>query len=140
MSEARRKTLRKYGIAALVAGLMAWAVFAIRTDEVGAFLAQDRLTQFRILCDAFTVPGMLLILSGLLVFVSNEGGLDGLSYLGHYMKNMFIPGKRSSTKKYYDYVEAKREKKKSGFGFLFVVGGVCLVIGFVFLGLFYAVL
>lgn len=139
MSEARRKMLRKYGIAGAVCALMVWGVISIRTSELGAFSQLTPLLRYRVLCDAFTVPGMLLILSGLMMFVSNEGALDGLMYVGHYLKNMFIPGSRDKTKKYFDYVEAKREKRVKGYGFLFVVGGVCMLIALAFLGLFYTV-
>ena len=137
MSEARRKLWIRYGITIGICALMIWGVISIRTSELGAYSQLSKLLRYRVLCDAFTVPGMLLILSGLMVFVSNEGALDGLSYLGHYLKNMLIPGSRSKTKKYFDYVEAKREKRVKGFGFLFVVGGACMLIALVFLGLFY---
>ena len=139
MSEARRKLLTKYAITIGICCLMIWGVISIRTSELGEFSRLSVLLRYQVLCDAFTVPGMLLILSGLLMFVANEGALDGLGYLGHYLKNMFIPGSRSKTKKYFDYVEAKREKRVKGFGFLFVVGGVCMLIALVFLGLFYTV-
>jgi hypothetical protein len=137
VSEVRRKLLTKYGITIGICGLMIWSVISIRTSELGAFSQLSTLLRYRVLCDAFTVPGMLLIMSGLLMFVANEGALDGLSYLGHYLKNMFIPGSRNKTKRYFDYVEGKREKRVKGFGFLFVVGGVCMLIALVFLGLFY---
>lgn len=139
MKASRRNALIKYGIATLVCALMVWGVIAIRTSEMGAFSLLPLVSRYLILCDAFTVPGMLLILSGALVAISNEGALDGLSYLGHYLKNMFIPGKRDSTKKYYDYVQGKRGRNIHGFGFLFVVGGICMVIAAIFYGLFYTV-
>ena len=139
MSEARRKLLIRYGITIGVSALMVWSVISIRTSELGSFSQLSTMLRYQVLCDAFTVPGMLLILSGLLMFVANEGAMDGLGYLGHYLKNMFLPGSRNKTKKYFDYVEAKREKRVKGFGFLFVVGGVLMLIALVFLGLFYSV-
>lgn len=136
MKRPERKTVIKYGIAIAVAALLGWMYLAIQKSEYGAFANRTPIDQLRLLCDVFTVPGLLLVLSGLLVMVSNEGAMNGIKYLGHYMYHMFVPGKRGSTKRYADFIEEQSGKRVTGYGFLFVVGGVCFAIALVFYGLY----
>ncbi len=93
---------------------------------------------WRIWCDAFTVPGMLIFLTGVLVWLSGEGVFLGLGYAVSYMVRMLIPGMGHKHERYADYIERKTEKGKAkGYAFLFVVGGVMLLAAAVFLVLFY---
>ncbi len=131
-----RNTLIKYGSTIALGALFAWVYLANQEVAYGPFDQQSVADQLRQLCDAFCIPGLLFLLSGLLMVIANEGALDGLSYLGHYMYHMFVPGKRSGTQRYGDYVAKKRSKRTTGFGFLFVVGGVSLAIGLVFYALY----
>lgn len=128
----QRKTVIKYGITITVAAFLGWMYLAIQKSEYGAFLDRAPIDQLRLLCDTFTIPGLMLMLSGLLVMVTNEGSLNGVKYLGHYMYHMFVPGKRDSTKRYADFVEEQSGKRVTGFGFLFVVGAACLAIALIF--------
>lgn len=137
MSKSRKTTLLKYGISIAVCVLLAALYLYGQASELGELSEQSLQEQYRLLCNAFTIPGMLLILSGLLVAVTNEGSLDGVGYLGHYLVNVLLPGRRRNIKKYYDYITEKRKKRVSGYSFLFVVGGICMLIAVVFLGLFY---
>lgn len=95
--------------------------------------------QYRIWCDAFTIPGLLLVLAGCLVWISNKGALDGISYAVRGLFRVFIPGAglRQNMESYYDYLKRKEEKRIKGYGFLFAVGGVCLAAAAVFMILFY---
>ncbi len=136
----QRKTVIKYAVTCGVALVLGGAEMALQLSQAGSFFSQTTAEQMRFLCDAFTVPGMLIVLSGLMMLIAREGALDGLSYLGHYLYHLFIPGKRGTTQGYSDYVSAKQEKRKEQagtYGFLFVVGGACLAISLIFLGLFY---
>lgn len=128
----QRSTLVKYGVAAGIGILMMCGYLSSQKAEYGSLLNRDNLDQLRLICDAFCIPGIMLLLSGCLVAVTNEGALDGLKYLGHYMVHMLIPGKRDSTKRYLEYVEESRAKRVTGYHFLFHVGGVFLLIGIVF--------
>ena len=132
----KRNTIIKYAITAGISALFAWIYLANHEVEYGPLAQQSRLDQYRLICDAFTIPGVLLVLSGFLVSIANEGALDGLSYLGHYMYHMFVPGKRSETMRYGDYVEAKKSKRISGFGFLIKSGAVCMAFALVFYALY----
>lgn len=128
----QRKTVVKYGVTIGIGALLAWGYLASQASEYGSLWSQTTLDQLRLLCDAFMVPGLLLILSGLMVTVTNEGSLDGVTYLGHYLYHMFVPGKRASTQRYADSVETKRGKRIHGYGFLYFVGIGFLAVGAVF--------
>lgn len=132
MSERLKGNLLKYGISALVCGGLVWFYVAQRN-----FAAQELMEKYRILCDAFTVPGLLLLMFGLLLVISNEGAFDGIGYALSVAWKALIPGGRTKMEKYFDYVERRRSKKVKGIGFLFVVGGVCMAAALVFMVLFY---
>ena len=141
MSKTPKSQLRKYSISIVVAALLGWTYLA--QYELST-LSQTAL--YKALCDAFTIPGMLFILSGLLMAVANKGALDGIGYLLSYAGKMFVPlarlfgyNKEAREENYGDSVERQREKRVKGYGFLFVVGGVCMAVSCVFLVLFYSV-
>ena len=132
MSERSKTNLLKYGISAAVCAAMVWFYISVRD-----FSAQALVDKYRILCDAFTVPGLLAILAGVLLAVTNQGALDGIGYACSTAFKALIPGGRLKMEKYYDYVQRKNEKRVKGYGFLFIVGGACMLIAVVFMILFY---
>ena len=77
---------------------------------------------FRILSDSFFVSGVLLTGAGLLLFVSNNGMFDMLSY---GITTFFVARKKNvkerKYKDYYEYKQAKSEKKRSC-AYLLIVG------------------
>ena len=132
MSKQNKTRLIKYLCASLVS--LAMAIFYISVRHIGL---ETRMEQYRIICDAFTVPGVVLVMFGMLMWISGTGALDGISYALHGLKSL-IPGLGAEKlERYGDYVERKRGKRPTGYGFLFVVGGVCLAIALVFMFLFY---
>ena len=134
MSRELRNGLLKYGFAALVGGLMAG--FTITSHGYGE--AAGTAERLRILSDAFTIPGVVLIMFGFLVLVANGGFFNGLSYIGSYAVKLLIPGMSKDMEKYGDYVERKRAGgKRIKTGFLFIVGGVILLAAVVFTILYY---
>ncbi len=134
MSDRLKVNLVKYGCCAIFVAVAAGLYIAPR-DFVGSALVD----QFLILCDAFTIPGILLLMVGFLVWVSNEGALDGVTYAVRFAVFSLIPGRRlERDEKYSEYVERRRGKKVRGYGFLFVSGAVTLAISLVFMALFYA--
>ena len=133
MSNAAKTRILKYGICAVFTVVLAWLYIALRDFE-GAVLVE----KYRMLCDAFTVPGVLLLCVGGLVWASNLGALDGLSYVVSVAVKALIPGKRKEIEKYGDYVLRKREKPPVGCGFLLISGAVVMAIAMVFLALFYS--
>ena len=134
MSNRVKANLLKYGISSAFAGLLVYIYCSSRN----VFL-QPAVERWRILCDAFTIPGLTLIMVGFLVMIANEGFFDMFSYAASKAVGMFLPGRGFSDKdeKYYDYLQRKRENRVHGFGFLFVVGGVCLALALLFMMLFY---
>jgi hypothetical protein len=96
---------------------------------------QDR---YRLLCDALTIPGLLMILSGALLWASNEGAFLGVSYVMRIVVSAFIPGKHKVVhEKYGDYMERKGQKKVHGYAFLFWSGLMTMTIALVFFVLYY---
>ena len=131
-----RGTILKYGITAAVGALMAYGNMTLD----GFWQATETAARYRILCDAFTVPGLILVLSAVLVFVSNEGIFHGITYALTYALRMLIPGAAHKGERYGDYVERKREKGPiKRYGFLAIVGGAYLVLALIFLALYYSV-
>ncbi len=126
--------LIKYTSSAAIVALLAWTYVSLREFE-GVSLME----QYRILCDAFTIPGLLLILVGAMIWISTQGALDGIAYCVRFAIFSLIPGKRiDRDEKYGDYVERRRGKRASGYGFLFISGLVTMVIAGVFMVLFYS--
>ena len=120
------KTALKYVITILL-GL---AIGLLVLLDQNFFAQTNPILIYGILADAFTIPGILLTGIGLLVFVSNEGVFDGLTYavksfIGMFRKNMPRYGS------FYDYREAKNRSKFS-FGFLVICGLVFLLVAMVF--------
>ncbi len=95
------------------------------------------LEKYLLLCDACTLPGVLMILCGALIALSNGGALNGIGYIGHYLINTLIPAHRDRIMKYADYVQEKNGKRLHGYGFLFIVGAVFMAAAVVFLLLFH---
>ena len=134
MSEKVRKNLLKYGITAGVCLAIAVLFCALRDFE-----QTSQAVRYRTLCDAFTVPGLLCICVGALLWVSNDGFFYGVGYCLDVARKSLIPGGRKKMVRYYDYVQSRNQKKVTGYGFLFVCGGVCMAVAITFLILFYRV-
>ena len=133
-----KKNLIKYSITTLIGGSMTAAVLSLH----GFSAAQTAAERYRILCDAFTIPGVVLMMCAVLVLIANEGTFYGLSYSVRWMFKALIPFGRNMEKHetYYEYVERKREAGKiRGFGFIFITGAVFFAVSLVFLVLFYQV-
>lgn len=123
----------KYGSCAVFDALMVVFYLSLRDLENA-----ELVDKFLYLADAFTIPGMLLILLGAMVWVSNQGALDGIAYCVRLAIYSLIPGKRvERDEKYGDYVERKRGKRVKGYGFLFFSGIATMLIAFVFMAQFY---
>ena len=125
-----KQILLKYGITTAVAGGMTVFLLWLRDYSEAVTLA-DR---YRLLADAFTIPGVLLVMVAALVWISSDGFFDGLAYAFSRVGSMFIPFHRQSAKHmtYYDYKMSKKDKRPHGYGFLFYVGLVFVAIALVF--------
>ncbi len=120
------KNVKKYGITIAV-GLLAVLVVAW---AMGLFRMSHPVWVLHILCDAFFAVGAVFLGLGLLVYVSNEGTFDMAVY---GVKSLFGAFRKDSVKQYdtyYDYREARAERKVS-FGFLLVCSGLFLAVALV---------
>ena len=128
----------KYAITAGCCLLVA-AVYFFAKIPMSSLAEASAMEVSRVLCDAFFLPGVLTLMSGLLMWVASEGALDGIGYLGSFLVKTLIPGKRTETERYGDYVQRKRENRKKGYGFLCVVGLAYVVLAALVLVWFYSV-
>ena len=100
------KTITKYLIT-IGTGLAA----ALYVAFIRCIFSETNPSQiFAILSDSFTVPGVLLTGIGGLMFVSNEGGFDALSYGITSFIDLFRKEKKNKYKTFYDYKEEKASK------------------------------
>ena len=132
-----KKNLIKYGISVSLALLMAYAFVALRVDFEHP--EKTELMQwYLVLCDAFTVPGLLYLMFGCFMSLSNQGAMDGLGYVTANAIKMLIPGGATKMERYKEYLERRRANRVKGYGFLYVVGAGCMAIAGVFMALFYS--
>lgn len=123
--------IRKYALA-LLFGIGTAALYLHQQD----FPAADTAERLRILCDGFTVPGVLLTMAGALIWLQNAGALLGVRYGLHRLTRALLPFLRPERRESYgDFTAAKRRRIK-GYGFLFAVGGGMLGASLVFLALY----
>ncbi len=92
----------------------------------------------RVLCDAFTLPGLLFLLLGLLVWLVGKGSLDGVGYLLKYTFRALIPGVAAKEPpSYHDYTS--RDRKKISSVKWLPVGLADLLLAFLLLAIYGAV-
>lgn len=122
----------KYLIPILVCVCVVFLILVVRDSFVKS--GQDLIKD---LCDAFSVPGLIMICFGLLVFATNGGTFDMLAFGVIKLFDLF---KRDLTKvkyrTFYDYRHAQQEKKRS-FWYLIIIGAAFLLVGIVFLIIYY---
>ena len=124
-----RKTLLRYGITLAAASVMLLIVLWI--NDYGN--ATDISEKYRILADAFTVPGVILVMLTALVRLSAEGAFDGLGYVVRHGMHMLIPKKGYNHETYYDYKKSKDGKKPHGYSCMFFVGAAFVLVAVVFI-------
>ena len=131
-----KKTLTKYVVTVAVAAGMVLLTLNLH----GFSELTGRKEQILLLANAFTIPGVILVMLGFLVMVANGGFFNGVAYAVTYAVRLLIPGPNKGGERYGDYVERKRAAGKvKGYGFLFITGVVFVLIAVVFTVLFYTV-
>lgn len=91
---------------------------------------------FKILVDAFFVPGVIILGFGLLVVATNGGTFDMLAYGAIMFASLFQKGTKRKYKTFYDYHEAQKDRKYS-FAYLLIVGGILIAISLILLIFWY---
>ncbi len=128
-----KKAAVKYGLSILLGMGMVWVV----QNNYGYNSGMEPVQRYLVLCNAFTIPGTILLMVGILVFISGTGALDGITYALRWLRLTLLPfGKQP---RYDEYVKARRERKKVSGGFLMISGALFLAVAIVFLVLFYSV-
>ena len=122
------KTLKKYLITLGIETVLVFCVFFLQN----LFSETDPAVIFRILCDAFTGVGFVTFGYGLLVFTSNEGAFDGLTYAVGSFINIFRKYNKRKYETYYDF-KSRRAEKKMSFGYIVLSGLLFMAIGLIML-------
>ncbi len=122
------------------------AFFVMIAMTVGVLLIREHFTaditaeiKYLNLADAFSIPAVVMIMAGLLVWVTSQGGFDMISYGILRAKDSLIPGSRHSGEQFYDYKMRKEKKRIKGYSFMFISGGIYLIPAIIFNILYYNV-
>ncbi len=97
----------------------------------GYWQATEAVDRARILCDGFSIPGALLILTAGVLFVSGQGVFNGVLFGLKRAKEIVLPFLPSQYVPYREFVKKRSEKKVTGYGCLFFVGLAFLIVGIV---------
>lgn len=88
---------------------------------------------YKDLCDAFSVPGIIMVCFGLLLIATNGGTFDILAYgmirfFGLFQKDVTKVKYRT----FYEYRKAQQEKRRP-FVYVLIIGGAFLLVGVAFM-------
>ena len=128
-----KSILIRYGVCAVIATALLFLILQMN----GFWSLTEPQDKLRVLCDAFSLPGALLMLVCGLIFAANAGAFNGLMYgfkVGFEILLPFLPHKHV---KYQDYLEKRKEKKVKGYSFIFFTGLVFFAVGIVLLVIFH---
>lgn len=115
----------------------AYLVFSYASSrDIGSLELVDR---YHVLCDAFFLPGLIMVFLGLLMVMNNLGALDTMAYGFSYVMHMLAPGAFDKMDSYLDFIEKRRANRSGGYGFLLVVGGIMIAVSVVFLVMYCSV-
>ena len=128
------KTVYRYLITVCV-GLFIVLLIAVLKN---GFTETDVVVAMQIWCDAFFVSGVFLTCGGLIVVASNGGVFDMLGYAVSLLWYTFKSSKvERKYKTFYDYREARKDRKRS-VSYVLIVGLALIVVSVVFLILYEA--
>ncbi len=125
---------RKIFIIGLVVSLLICTLICLIIFLVEYYSNKDFL--YKCLTDAFSLSGLILILSYFLVFCSFQGSFDMITYaIQVAFYTTFYKNLRETkvAKNYAEYKELKREKERPNISYMAIVGGVFLIIGLLLL-------
>ena len=128
MNEKLLSYLKKYLTAFAVMGAVTMFVTYMR----GLSDAPNAAEKYRILADSFTIPSVVILMVGVLIWVAGEGTFDMLSYGLNRGINSIIPLRQQTDENFYDYKMRKNKKRIKGYSFLFISGGIYFVPALVF--------
>lgn len=130
------KSFLKKAVPYVVSAVVGMVVFTIIVCTKKIWNYDDKQV-LRILSDAFFVPGVILAGVGLLIFASNGGAFDMLSYAFIRFFDLFRRDVRNKKyKDFYEYREAKKDKKR-GMAFMLIVGVIFIALAGIMLIAYY---
>lgn len=123
-----RSTVIKYAVTAFFGGI----ITAVTLMAHGFSEAASAVERYTILANGFTIPGVILLMIGVLMLISKDGFFDMVTFgLGRLGKAL-IPFSKKTDESFYDYKVRKSEQRLTGFSCVFVVGAVFLALGILF--------
>lgn len=130
-----KSTAIKYSVTTAIGLLFALAIMGFK----GVFTQSDARAVMQILCDSFFVSGVCLACVGLIIVASNGGAFDMLAYAVIMIFDALRRDiKKRKYKDFYEYRQAKKEKKRN-IGFILIVGIVLIAVSMCFLIAYYNV-
>ena len=130
-----KKKLLQYGICGLIGAVI--AVLVMNTEGLSLFWGVHWETALVILCDAFFIPGILLVLFACLLWIANTGFFDSLGYAIRTAAHLLIPFRKVERKSFYDYKEERAEKRGKTPAFIGIVGAFYLLLSLIPLAILY---
>ena len=128
MDEKIISLIKKYVGAFAIMGAVTGIILVLREHSAAENLAE----KYYNLADAFTIPSVIMLMVGALVWVSSQGTFDMLGYGFKKAKDAFIPSPKYTHEKFYDYKMRLDKKRAKGYGFMFISGGIYLIPAIVF--------
>ena len=130
-----KDTLIKYVITTALGGVISVIALMAR----GFFELESIAERYRALADAFTIPGVVLLMVGIILLISKDGFFDIVTYGLGRLGRALIPFSKKTDEQFYDYKVRKAEARasSSGYGFVFIVGAVFMAVGILFTVLFF---
>ncbi len=128
MNEKIISLIKKYVGAFMLLGAATGIILLLRNHSA----AEDIAVRYINLSDAFTIPSVIMIMVGLLIWISTTGSFDMLTYGFSKAKNAFIPSPTYKHEQFYDYKVRKDGKRIKGYSFLFIAGGIYFIPAVVF--------
>ena len=122
-----KKTPWKRFAAAAGAGA---GLFLLLMATRGGFTAADPAELWMIICDALFVPGVLLVMLGLLLLVADGGVFDMLKFGVQKALSVVMTRKKreSLPATFYDYKEMRDARPRAPVTHLLAVGGVFILL------------
>ena len=128
MNEKIIALIKKYVSAFFILGAATGIILLLRNFSP----ADDAAVRYLNLADAFTIPAVIMLMIGLLIWISTTGNFDMLTYAFSRAKEAFIPSPGYKHEQFYDYKVRKDAKRIKGYSFLFVAGGIYMIPAIVF--------
>ena len=102
------------------------------------FAAETAKETVGLLCDCFTVPGIMFLGIGGLTWVAHMGAFDSFGYIfrNFSLHNLWTTKPKKKYESFYDYKQAKDEKGRPWLAHFAVLGAISLAVGFLLLGVY----